>query len=240
MLRIAICDDIPCFADMLKKIVEKWMLKNGVNVQLGIFFCGEELLADVEESGAYNIIFMDIEMKGGISGITTAKILKEKNESVCLIYVSQLDNCYKEAFETYPFQYMEKPVSEHKVTEVLERAVKRHYLLNEVFVFKFRNTTCSIELRNVLYFVSDKRIIRIFMKNGDEYAFYEKLDELENRLKDRSDVFLRIHKSYLINGRQVEQFHARYVVMRNKEKLPVSQEKRSRVLQYHVKMLESD
>ena len=65
------------------------------------------------------------------------------------------------------------------------------------------------------------------MENGREYLFYGKLDELEKELLKYSFRFYRIHQSYLINGRQVEQFHPRYVVMRNREKIPVTRTKKS-------------
>ena len=77
------------------------------------------------------------------------------------------------------------------------------------------------------------------MENGDVYKFYKKLDDLEEQLKRFTSRFLRIHKSYLVNGSQILQFHPKYVVMRNKEQLSISAEKRSIVMQYHMNLLEN-
>ena len=62
--------------------------------------------------------------------------------------------------------------------------------------------------------------------------FYEKLDELEKKLSAYNHHFLRIHQSYLVNERQIEEFSPDQVKMRGGKMLSVSREKRSRVRQF--------
>ena len=71
-----------------------------------------------------------------------------------------------------------------------------------------------------------------------EYFFYKKLDEIEKQMEKYNCKFIRIHKSYLVNGRQILQYHPKFVMMRNKERLPISSEKRNAVVQYHMELLE--
>ena len=237
MFRVAICDDLQENTQSVAAIVEEWAAVRQMNVQLRKFASGEDLLAELEMAGDFNIVLLDIELGGGMDGITIAMKMREMNKHFCLIFISQYEGYYREAFMAYPFQYLEKPVSKNRLTETLNQAVDSCLDLNESFFFRFKNRTYNIRLREVLYFSSDKRVIRIYMENGDIHMFYEKLDELEERLKSSDFRFLRIHQSYLVNARQIEQYHPKYVVMRNKEMLSISVEKRNSIMHYHMSIL---
>lgn len=239
MIRAAVCEDAFVYAARLERMIAEWAGKENINIQTQIFHCGEELLADIEISGSYNLIFMDIELKGGMSGIQTAEKIRESDLDACIVFVSQYDCYYRAALKTYPFQYLEKPVDRARLFKLLDYAGKQYGYLKDSFVFRFKNITYSIRLSKVLYFASDRRIIHIYMEDGEEYQFYDKLDELEKQLEMRTCRFFRIHKSYLVNGIQIEQFRADCVVMRNKERLTISKEKRSIMADYHISLLEN-
>lgn len=238
MLRIAICDDLAENVRIVAKTVEEWAAKKQLNIQLKKFASGEDLLAELEIEGDFNIVLLDIELNGGMDGITIAMKMRELNKHFCLIFISQYEDYYREVFKAYPFQYLEKPIAKKKLTETLNQALESYFNLNEPFVFRFKNRTYNILLREVLYFLSDKRVIQIHMENGDRYTFYGKLDELEKQLEQSGICFLRIHQSYLVSGSQIEQYHPKYVIMRNKDRLPISVEKRSSIMQYHMRILE--
>lgn len=239
MLRMAICDDMAVFAERIAGIIETWTAKRYVNAQLTKFFSGEELLADIEETGYYDIIFMDIELPGGMNGITAAAKIKKIYSYSCIIFISQYDY-YKEVYQVRPFHYLEKTTPKSKIIEVLDQAVHEYRYLHEIYTFRFRGKTYNIILREVLYFLSDKRTVKVMMENGEEFIFYYKLDDLEQELRQFKSLFLRIHKSYLINGTQVEQYCAREVLMRNKSILPISVDKREYVGRFHMALLEKN
>ena len=121
--------------------------------------------------------------------------------------------------------------------QVLDQIIEEQEFFNESFAFRYNRITFNIDLKRVIYFASEKRRIRILMEDGREHVFYEKLDELEEMLSGYNHHFLRIHKSYLVNERQIEQYHSKNVVMRNGDVLAVSREKRSMVCQLHMKLL---
>ncbi len=238
VVRIAVCDDLPGYGDVLGEVIEKWAFRKSVNMELKKFVSGEELLADIENTGYFHMILMDISLEGGINGIKAATIIKEKYEDICLIFVTRHDNYYKEVLGLHPFQYLEKPVSRKMLTECLDQALENCRYLKEVFVFRYKGMTNSIKLHGILYFESDKRVVRVYMENGEKFVFYAKLDMVEKKIRRYNHLFLRIHKSYLVNVGQIFQYHSQYVIMRNKEKLPISTGQRETVMQYHIKSLE--
>lgn len=238
MLRIAICDDMAVYGKRLALIVEEWRIRRRINVQVKRFLSGEELLADMEETGYFDIVFMDIELGEGMNGLAAAAKVKELYAHACLIFLSQYDY-YKNAYQVHPFHYLDKASSDRKIMECLEQAEGKYHYLNEIFPFHFGGIRYSLLLKDILYFVSDRRVIRICTENEREFMFYGKMDELESELKNYRTRFLRIHQSFLVNGSQVEQYHPHFLTMRNKERLPISMKKRSEVMRFHVELMEN-
>ncbi|MDE6203530.1 MAG: LytTR family DNA-binding domain-containing protein [Lachnospiraceae bacterium] len=238
MLRIAVCDDIPRYMEELADIIGSWSDVRGIHVQLKKFVSGEDLLFDLECAGDFAAVFMDIELSG-IDGTETAVRLRRQSSVVSVVFVSQYENerYLKQMCRIYPFLYMEKPVSRKKAYEVLDQIMEDHKVKYESYFFKYKHRTFNITLGEVLYFASEKRKVRVYLESGREYVFYAKLDVLEDVFSDYSNRFIRIHQSFLVNERHVEEFHPRYVVMRNGEMLPVSRERRMVIGQSCMDML---
>ncbi|MBD5454935.1 MAG: response regulator transcription factor [Lachnospiraceae bacterium] len=229
MLRIAICNETTACGELFEKSIGEWAFGQKINIEAKTFDRGEEVLADIEQTGYFDIVLMDTVLKGNLSGIDTAKEIRRLYEYFCLIFVSGHNGYDNRIFDMHPFHYLEKPITKGKLFESLNGAVKSYRFLYETFVFRFNGINYCIRLQEVVYFVSDRRRIRICMENGREYIFYEKMDELEKRLRKHLVKFFRVHQSYLINGRQIEQYQYKYVVMRNRKIIPVSMDRRDHV-----------
>lgn len=236
MIRIGVCDDMRRFAETLSGGIMDWADIRKINIKLEQFRSGEEVLFNLEEKGDFAAVFMDIELDG-INGMETALKLRKENHLVSIVFVTQYERYLKEILQVYPCQFLEKPFSRQRLYEVLDEIMKEQALYNECFTFRYNRITFNIELKGVLYFVSERRMIRILMEDGREHIFYEKLDELENKLSGYNHHFMRIHKSYLVNVRQIEQYRYKNIVMRNGDVLTVSREKRSMISRYHMKLL---
>ena len=228
MICIALCVRTHDYGEILKERISKWGLQRQLNYQINVFLTGEELLADIELTGYYDIVLTDIRLRGRLSGIETALRIRQIYDYFCLIFMSGEDDFDNEVLRLCPFQYLEKPIDKRCLVESLTQAVERYRLNHDISAFRYKGMGYCIRLSEVLYFVSDKRVIHILMENGRKYMFYGKLDELEKELFGYSSRFFRIHQSYLINGSQVEQYHSRFVVMRNREKIPIARGKRVR------------
>lgn len=226
MYRIAVCDDEDVFSDLLCDDINLWALTESVNVEIKVFSSGEDLLEDIVEYGdGYHIIFLDIEMPR-MNGIATAKEIRKINLNVTLIFVSQYDDYYKEAYEVHPYYFFRKPVEKEKMFSILNTSVKQNETLQQSFKFRYNKIYFSLYLRNVLYFSSDKRAINITCFYNKHYKFYGRLDEVEAELKTQLVKFIRIHKSFLVNRKYIAQYHYQYVVMCNHEVIPISVRKR--------------
>ncbi len=236
MIRIGVCDDVSCYVETLGNFVMDWAKMRKINVKLEKFRSGEEVLLNLEAKGDFAVVFMDIELDG-INGMETALKLRKADRFVSIVFVSGHEHYFKKMFQVYPFQFVEKPIAKQKIYEVLDKAAREQSLYNESFYFQYKWVTFHINLKQVLYFASERRMVRILMEDAREHVFYEKLDELEEKLAGYNHQFMRIHKSYLVNERQIEQYHYKNIVMRNGDILTVSREKRCLIGRHHMKLL---
>ncbi|MGN0377727.1 MAG: LytR/AlgR family response regulator transcription factor [Suilimivivens sp.] len=228
MIRIAICMETESYGKAVIGTVLEWAVQGQYNIQPKLFLTGEEVLADIEQTGYYDIVLMDMILKGKMSGMDTAREIRQIYKYFCLIFLSKQENYCNEVFRLHPFEYLEKPVRKRYLSESLSQAVESYHFMYETFAFRFKGRSYCIRLSEVLYFASDKRVIRIYMEDGIEYVFYGKLDELERKIEKYAARFFRVHQSYLINGKQVAQYHPKYVIMRNRKMIPISMDRRGK------------
>ncbi len=238
MLKIAVCDDEPNMVAHICKLIEK----NPVSQSGGIvregglrtdsYRNGNHLLQAMEDGLFYDLIYLDIEM-GDIDGINLAKRIREQDEAVLLVYVSSHDKYMIDLFEVQPFRFIRKPIEKKIFDQVLEQAVTR--LLGSQCYFSYESgwNECRVLIRDILYFESDKRKIIIVTEKSRE-AFYGKLDEIEERLKQMNKCFIRIHQSYLINPEKVMKVGAGKVCLVNQADLPVSKKRQKEVNEQYL------
>lgn len=123
MIRIGICDDVIEQLQLQEEILRNITHQLCLNAEVGIFQSGEDLLCEIEQKGSMDIIMLDIEM-GGINGVETARMIREKDSRVILIFISFYDQYCKEMISVQPFAFIDKPVSEKQLEPVMKRALK--------------------------------------------------------------------------------------------------------------------
>lgn len=234
-MRIAVCCDVPKYVKRIKKYTERWSLGRGIQIQLVAFRNGEEVLFGLEAEGDFSAVFMDIRLYE-THVIEEAVRIREQNPQASIVLISQRRQYPDEMSRLYPYQYINKPIREQEIYEVLDKVVDEQRTTFETFSFQYNRMNHNITLRQVLYFVSDRRKIWIMMDDGRKLVFYGKMDLLEKRLSDYNHYFVRTHQSYLVNERQIESFLNDQIQMRNGELLPVSRKKRNHVRQRCMKL----
>lgn len=80
------------------------------------------------------------------------------------------------------------------------------------------DTHYRIPLPGILYFASDRRLVRCVTENRT-YTFYGKLDTVATEV---GSDFIRVHQRYLVRAGAVDRIESSDVVLRSGERLPVS------------------
>lgn len=77
MIRIAVCDDENVIVNQIEHIISEVCKRESIPVNIDVFYSGRELKRQVTSGTKYDIIFLDIQMKGGDGIIAAENIRKE-------------------------------------------------------------------------------------------------------------------------------------------------------------------
>lgn len=237
MLRIAICDDDNYICAQVEKILLKLKHKIEKRVDVDVFYTGESLIEFLIDGAYFDIIFLDIELHS-LSGVEVGRKIRDelKNESTQIVYISGRDSYAMELFDIRPLNFLIKPLKAEKINEVVKKAISLANKSNQFFEYKANYNTIKIPVKDILYFESSGKKVRMTMQN-EAHEFYSKLTDVENQLNNQNFIF--IHKSYLVNHLYVIEHRYEFVKMSNETVLPISQQRRkhvrARILHYNKK-----
>lgn len=105
------------------------------------------------------------------------------------------------------------------------------------------NITARIRLNpeEVTWLESDINYTKVFLIDGSHLIVAYTLKKIEDKVKDYPD-FIRINKSYIINCKHINsvrtEAHETFVLLQNKQELPVSRRKRSLLKEFTSKKIE--
>lgn len=225
MLKVAICDDILEITAQLEIMLIELGKKYLIEVDIGVFFSGEDLLKYMDDGNSLDLIFLDIEMKE-VNGIQVGLKIREgmKDDNTQIAYISGKSNYAMELFQVRPINFLVKPLYLDSVESVFLTALRLIRVKNSYFKYKKGHSYNKIELKDIIYFESENRKVNIITKYGID-TFYSLMDKVYNDIRDKG--FLYIHKSYIINTLYINSFMYDKVIMSNDIVLPISQSRRS-------------
>ena len=201
-MRIAICDDEVSMVQILEEKIKK-LLPDAV---IDKYLSGDELIASGSKP---DILFLDIQMLG-MDGMETAKMLRQDNEDMILIFVTAAEEYVFQAFDVGAFHYLVKPFSDEKLKEVVTKAVhniKRSSRLEKdekYIMVQAAGSHIKIFLRDIVYAEVYNRKVIIHTRSTD-IEYYGKLQELSDMA---GTDFFRTHRAYLVHFKYVEKYDA--------------------------------
>ena len=160
MLRIGICDDIREEVEKQEKQVRQITYQMGIRTDIRKCYSGMDLLMEIELSGQFDIIFLDIEL-GGINGIEMARQIRESDVNCNIIFITFFEQYSKEAISVHPFAFVDKPVAYAQMKKIIIDAYDK-LQIDDKFAFKFNKTYYNISFNKIMCFMSEKRIVNIY------------------------------------------------------------------------------
>lgn len=232
MLRIAICDEDLVSCSIIENIILNYSKRINEKMEIEVFYSGGELLKFILKEYCFDLIFIEMNLKH-INGITVGKILRDllDYQTVQMVYMSKTDKYLMELFNIRPMHFITKPINTYKIIEDVRLAMKLTDKLGALFSYKKGYDIHKVPLKNILYFESEDREVRMVTTTGEE-LFYGKLENIYNEVAKYQ--FVQIHKSYIINYSQVRKFNYNEVIMSNSDCLPISQSRRKIIRELYM------
>lgn len=197
-MRIAICDDEVLFREELKHFLLSYSKEHRILVEIVSFNNGAELLAHKK---AFDVLFLDYAMPGD-NGMTIARTLRANNALCSIIFVTSFPGFMQESFEVAPFRFLEKPVSQKNVYDVLDSYIHQQNSLAPILVCgKFGQR--SIAFKDIVFIEGDGKHCTI-------HTASETIPCSKNLSKALSllpfHCFVRTHKGFAANMYYIDHF----------------------------------
>lgn len=205
-IKIMLVDDEPGVRLLLRKIIER---------QKAFEIVGEcESMTDAVmlfNRTKPDVVFLDIEI-GGASGIECAKIIADMAPKTKIIFATAHAEYMPEAFSVYAFDYLVKPFNVDRVKQTLERIcgmlqlakekeeIRRESGLDRLLI-KGKESACFVDTAEIILVQREEGSTVLYTQN-DSFTTSASLNEIEAKLNP--DLFMRSHKSYLINVSQIK------------------------------------
>ncbi len=199
MLRIAVVEDEEEYGQMLLHHIRRFEKETGTVCRADSYPDGKSLLRDYE--GQYDILFLDIQMAGP-DGLSTARRIRQTDESVLLVFVTNLAQYAIRGYGVRASNFLLKPVSYYALSEELARAAQIvEQSKSRYMAVKTESGLQKIEIGSITYLETLGRRLLIHA-GGREYSCRETLKTMEQQLAPEG--FFRCHNVYLVNLARVE------------------------------------
>ncbi|MDD3339850.1 MAG: LytTR family DNA-binding domain-containing protein [Lachnospiraceae bacterium] len=218
------CDDDKVVCVQIESILLDYSKGACLKLEPYVFYSGESLLNYLTQGNAVDLIFLDIEL-GRINGVEVGRQIRKvlKNFNCQIVYISGSDSYDRQLFDVQPLHFISKPIKDSVVIDDLKLYMERANKVEAFFNYQKGHDTYKIAIREIIYFESLNREIKMITTKGD-ILFYANLQEVATYMAKHQ--FIQIHRSYLINYNHANILRYSEVVMSNGEVLPISRTKR--------------
>lgn len=239
MIKVAVCDDENVIVNMIETMLLEAGEMNHIPLDIDVFYSGEALEKAMLKEAQYDLLYLDIHMKGE-NGITAAQNIRKIDDNVLIIYVSSYDKYLMELFRLDVFDFIKKPIQAEAFIKTFIAANQRICNRKIYFPFQYKYEEHKILCSEIIYFESQGRQIQIYSKSEKNEFFNGKLNEVEERLQTGKIPFLRIHQSFLVNYHWITARTRTSVTMINGQQLPISEERQKSFGQIYGRLLRGE
>lgn len=203
MARIIIVEDESIIADDLTMMLER----EGHEI-IGPFDEGESAL-DVIQNDSIHLALLDINIKGSMTGVDIARVIRNNHSLPFIFLTSYYDNqTLKQVEEVNPEAYIVKPFRKEEVLLNVKLALKKNQknlqVSNRISKLLVRDAGIlkPIDPEQITFVKAESNYTKIKMSNEKEYVLSHTMKIIEEKLPE--SIFCRVHKSFIINFNFIE------------------------------------
>lgn len=225
-MKIAICEDESVFAQELAMHIQTFFKSKNIDPSIA-FFSDEEVVRKLcQDAGAFDIIFMDINLGGQQDGVEISRKLRAHAPQVPIIFITSLENRAIDGYDVDAFSFIVKKKYEEKLPLVLEKLWKQLYEAKTLTVTE-KNEVHVLPMKEILWIESEGRTSLVHTVN----ATYTDIRSIQNMAVVLTDTdFIECFKSIFVNVEKIKSVNADTITLVNDHKLPVSRRSRKSVM----------
>ncbi len=194
MLNLAMVEDEDEEARNLTEHIEKYFSDKGEKYALRRFKSAVEFLREYNRE--FDIVFMDIVLPK-INGINAAKKLREIDEEVTLIFVTNMANLAVKGYEVSALDFIVKPVVYDSFAMKMQRAINAVKRRRSVEIAIQTDRLIKVLSASAIHYVEVSRHNLVYHTEEGDFNSRGTLESVEKKLSGEN--FVRCNICYLVN-----------------------------------------
>lgn len=230
-MNIAIVDDCLNDQEKLKEFINRYAESNDEMIDVICFSSGKDFL---DSNKDFDVVFLDIEMPI-LDGIKTAKLLREKDKSVPIIFETNMANYALEGYEVHAMDFIVKPITYDNFQDRFFRAFEfsKSQQQKKIMVNDKNDDIVSISTKDVCYIEKNKNYT--FYKTP--FETYHKRETLEQAVESVSGItFIQASSGLYINPNYLEKILPTSIIVKGEEK-PLARRRKQQFINEYMKYL---
>lgn len=232
VISIAIVEDDPACMEQLADYIQRFRAEKGISVRITQFQDGEDI--SEEYHPGFDIILMDIQMRFR-DGMTAARMIREKDSSVIIIFITSLAGYAIQGYEVEALDYILKPLTYDMFFRKMERAMRHLKTDRDDYLVVNAGEEGSVRLKlSDICYIESRSHVMDFHTPERVYTSRGRLEDLEMSLTGKG--FFRCNRGYLINLYTVDGVRKDCVLVAG-DLLPISRRRKAELMQRLAEIL---
>lgn len=227
-MRVAVLDDVQEDRELLEGYLARFQREKGIPMEVYAFSSGLDFVEDYD--GNWDIRLLDIEMPG-LDGMEAAQAIREKDETVGIIFITNMAQYAIRGYEVDAIDFMVKPVGYFNLAQKMVKAlryVQRHG--EKQMLLHNEDGIVRVVASDIRYIVKEKNYVRYHTRQG---VFTERASLQSVQEKLAGCPFSECSSGCLINLKYVDRIGADHVML-HEVRLPLSRRMKKRFTQDYI------
>lgn len=199
-MNVVICDDDMTCRQTVSRIVGHWATVSQLDAALMKYdFASTEDLLDAWENGMeMDMLFLDIQIPGEMSGLELAKIIRKSDANVSIAFITNYSEFACEGYSVNALRYLRKPIVESEIFECLDIAYRqwRDTQISSIFIDTQRKKIV-VPCKQLLYIEAQGHYLYLHLTEGEPKQVRSNIATLAEKLPPQ--MFVQCHRSYIVN-----------------------------------------
>ncbi len=223
-MNIVICDDSESDAATAKEAIMKTADELHVVAEVDYYSNAEDIEKKLlDEESDVDLLILDIDMPE-VSGLDIAERIRDNNNDLLIIFLSNHEEFVFRAIEFQPFRYIRKikldvemPLAIRSAAKIIESRADKPVVIDT------DNGEIKIMTSEIMYLEAYKRKTTIHLKSGENCLSKINISEILNLINN--DKFIMIHRSCAVNADFIKALKNDIIIMKNNKPMLITRSK---------------
>lgn len=230
-MKVAIIDDELHERKVLSEYISTYGSENGLKVGIELFESGDMLIGNYKAD--IDILVFDIDMPG-TNGMECARKIREIDKNVTILFVTNIAQYAIDGYAVEAIDYIIKPISYYEFSMKFQKAVSK--------VAQKREHMIAIDTGEGIRRLKTSEVL--YVEVMAHYLFFhlkKEVFKVRGSMKEQLGMlipfnFCRVHKSFLINLKYVEEIQKNEVLVGGKS-IPIGRMYKDALMQEYMRYI---